>query len=496
MDDVRRVLSTLSHNPLCIAVAQLARSLDEPLYIVGGAVRDLLLGHPVADWDFAGPGAMDVAAKFAENNDARVVTLHEDQPTARVPVHVGDDEYELYDFCELRGDALEDDLRKRDFTINAIAYDLRDPALIDPLGGIQDIRDNLIRAVNHENLQADPLRCLRAYRFHSQIGFEIDPQSRQWIRGVAPRLQDMAGQRIGSELYGLMYPPRVAETLELMDEDGVLAHVLPEIEEGRDMPQPSFHHLNVRDHILETARQMERLILDPTDALPASYRRLEEYLMGDEIPPMLIMAALMHDIGKPRTFSRGEDGRIHFYEHHSQSAQMAQEILTRFAWPTEVRQPVVSFAEQHMRPFDLAGRGQDGEVEDEHTEAFITMSAIRRMFREVAPHELGLVMLALADSRACRGPAVSAQYQLEVELILDDMVYRYYEYRRKQRYQPLLTGQDLIKAGYEPGPIFSEILEAVKDAHISNEIDTKDQALEIARRIASADEIEQEQKED
>ncbi|MFP3902771.1 MAG: CCA tRNA nucleotidyltransferase [Armatimonadota bacterium] len=496
MNDVKKVLSTLSHNPLCIEVTELARSLDAPLYIVGGAVRDLLIGYPVKDWDFAGPAAMELAAKFAETNDARVVTLHEDQPTARVPVRVGDDEYELYDFCELRGDDLEEDLQQRDFTINAIACDLHDPALIDPLGGIEDLRSRLIRAVHRENLQSDPLRCLRAYRFYSQLGFEIEPQTREWIRDLAPELRRVAGQRIGSELYQLMYPPRVAGTLDFMDEDGILAQVLPEIEEGRNMPQPSFHHLPVRAHIIETARQMERLILDPTGALPASYQRLEEYIVGEGIPPMLIMAALMHDIGKPRTFSQGEDGRIHFYEHHSQSAQMAQEILTRFAWPTEVRQPVVSFAEQHMRPFDLAGRGQDGEIEDEDTETFVTMSAIRRMFREVAPHELGLVLLALADSRACRGPAVSPEYQLEVELILDDMVYRYFEYKRKQRYEPLLTGQDLIRAGYEPGPIFSEILEAVKDAHISDEIHTKEQALDIAREIARRHDIEPEQKEE
>lgn len=483
MDDVRQVVSTCSHQPECIALSELAHTVDEPLYVVGGAVRDLLMGRPPADWDFAGPSAIDVAHRFAERNNTRVVMLHEDQPTARVPVPTGDDTHEMFDFCDLRAETLEDDLRQRDFTINAIAYNLREPGLIDPLGGADDVRNRLIRTAERANLEDDPLRCLRAYRFFAQLGFTIEHTTREWIAGFAHLLEDAAGERIGAELYELMYPPRVAEAFELMDEDGVLAHVLPELEEGRDMPQPSYHHLDVRDHILETVAQMEKLIEDPVDALPASFDRLEAYLMREQVPPLLIMAALMHDIGKPRSFSR-EDGRIRFIGHDKRSAQMAEEILGRLAWPSEIRRPIVAFCRNHLRPFSLANRGQDGEIEDENTEQFVTLRAIRRMFREVEPHELGFILLALADSRACRGPAVSHDFQVEVELILDDMVQRYYEYKQQQQYEPLLTGQDLIDEGYTPGPMFSEILDAVEDAHIADEIHTKSQALQIARTIA------------
>ncbi len=285
-------------------------------------------------------------------------------------------------------------------------------------------------------------------------------------------------------MHKLFYPPRVAETLDMMDQDGVLAVILPELEEGCDMPQPSLHHLDVRDHILASVAEMEKLIMDPTGALAASHDELEEYLTRCEIPPMLLMAALLHDIGKPRCFTQDEDGRIRFKGHGKVGAQVAREILGRFAWSMEVRRTVASFTHHHLRPLELAGRGQDGIIEQEHSEQFVTMSAIRRLFREVEPHELGLMLLAIADSRAAMGPAATPQYQTEIELILDDMLRRYLDYKKQQAREPLLTGKDLIAAGYEPGAIFGEILRAVEDAHMDGEITTKEQALELARRVA------------
>jgi len=476
-----------SADPFCRMLVQMAQDAAEPLYLVGGAVRDMVLGRPMRDWDFAGTGAMELAASFAKVNATGVVVLHEDQPTARVAVWDENSQcHAIFDFSQLRRDSIQDDLAARDFSINAIAYNLAEPELIDPLGGMDDIRSGIIRALGQDNLRADPLRCLRSYRLAAELGFTIEARTREWIRPLAPELSKIAGQRIGYELRKLLYPPRVSETLATMDEDGVLAVVFPELEEGRDMPQPAMHHLNVRDHILASVAEMEKLIIDPTDALPASHDELEEYLTRTDVPPMLLMAALVHDIGKPRCFTRDDTGRIRFKGHGEVGAEMARQILQRFAWPKELHRTVAVFVHYHLRPLLLAAMHQDGEVEDEHTEGTITMSALRRLFRLVEPHVLGFAALAIADSRAAMGPAVTPQYQTEIEFILDDMVRRYFEYQREQKDagQPLLTGKDLIAAGYEPGPLFSEILNAVEDAHMDGEINTKEQALELARRVA------------
>ncbi len=485
MPDLRRIMSQCSFDPFCRVLVEMAHNAAEPLYLVGGAVRDIVMGRQIRDWDFAGTAATQFAEQFAARMNSRPVMLHEDQPTVRVPVR-GDpgEPYLLFDFCRLRAETIQQDLAARDFSINAIAYNLRRPELMDPCGGMEDIRSGTIRALGPQNLQADPLRCLRAYRLAAELGFAIHEQTRQWIRLYAAELGGIPGQRIGDELHKLLYPPRVAETLALMDEDGVLAVILPELEEGRDMPQPAFHHLDVRSHILASVSEMERLILDPVGALPASLDELEQYLTRSDVPPMLLMAALLHDIGKPRCFTRDPDRRIRFKGHGDVGAEMARDILSRFAWPAEIRRTVAAFTRHHLRPFMLADPGQDGVIEDERSESFVTMSAIRRLFREVAPHEIGFLLLAIADSRASRGPAVTDRYQVEVELILDDMLRRYLQYMREQARPPLLTGQDLLDAGYQPGPVFSEILRAVEDARADGQISTRQQALDLARDIA------------
>ena len=487
MDILQSIISSCDADPFCRMLLQMAPDAAEPIYLAGGAIRDLLAGREVADWDFTGAGAMQMAHQFAQANATGVISLHEDQPTARVAVWDDNSQcHATFDFCQLRGDTIRDDLAARDFSINAIACNMTALEILDPLEGIEDLRNRIIRTPAAENLAADPLRCLRAYRFMAQLGFTIEPQTRAWIRQYAVGLNDIAGQRIGYELRKLLYPPRVSETMAAMDEDAVLAVILPELEEGRDMPQPAMHHLNVREHILESVAQMEALIIDPTGALPASLNQLENYLTRIDVPPMLLMGALLHDIGKPRCFSRDDTDRIRFKGHGEVGAEMARQILQRFAWPKRMRHTITVFVHHHLRPLLLAAMHQDGEVEDEHTESTITMSALRRLFRLVEGHVLGFAALAIADSRAAMGPAATPRYQTEVEFILDDMVRRYFEYQREQKepHRPLLTGNDLIAAGYEPGPLFSEILEVVADAHADGDIHTRQEALQVARRVA------------
>ncbi len=187
MPDLRRIMRRCSADPFCRMLVQMAQDAAEPLYLVGGALRDMLLGRPVRDWDFAGAGAMEFAAKFADAQASKVIVLHEEQPTARVPLRPArslakggedDEAYTLFDFCHLRSNSIEEDLAARDFSINAIAYNLAEPELIDPLGGIDDIRSSIIRALGQENLRADPLRCLRAYRLAAELGFTIEERTR------------------------------------------------------------------------------------------------------------------------------------------------------------------------------------------------------------------------------------------------------------------------------------------------------------------------------
>lgn len=484
---LQHIISRCHASRFCRDLLYMAAASGRPLYLVGGAVRDLLLRRQPDDWDFIGPQAIELAHRFADALGRPPVVLREDQPTVRVPLpDPAEDEPAYFDFCALRAPTIADDLAERDFTLNAIACDLLTPALLDPTGGLDDLQARLIRAPAERNLQSDPLRCLRAYRLAAQLGFTIQPQTRRWIARHAHGLSAAAGQRIGDELYRLLTPPHVSETLALADEDGVLAVVLPELEPGRDMPQQGYHHLPVRDHSLASTTEMEKLICDPAAALPSCRDELAQYLARSTTVPLLLISALLHDIGKPPCFSRDANGRIRFQGHPETGAQIAGRILRRWAWPAAMRNAAVALVRLHMRPLLLAQEALGSPGQPDPTERTITLSAIRRLFRLVESHPLGLVLVAMADARAAQGPAVSPDYQPRVERTLDKMARRYLDHVEEEAAEPLLTGHDLIAAGFEPGPLFSRILEAVEEACAEGQICSQEQALALARRIAGS----------
>lgn len=478
-------LALLRAHPVLGRVQALLTDADEPLYVVGGALRDAFVGREPLDLDFAGPGAIEIARRFAAANRAHMVMLHETPPIARVPVYMpGATQAFILDFCALRAPTIEADLAARDFTINAVALNLYDFALLDPTGGLDDLRAGIVRAPGASAFAADPVRCVRAYRFCAALGFRLEEQTREWLRAAAPGIAHVEGQRVGDELLRLLDTARVGRTIREMDGDGVLSHLLPELEEGRAMDQPGFHHLSVHAHAIEALCAMEALLNGPETLLPRSAAIVGEYLRQPRVRPLLLMAALLHDVGKPACRTREPEGRIRFTGHPVVGATIAARILQRLAWPARIRDAVVALVAHHMRVFDLAGLAIDGDSAPDDIGRTISMGAIRRMFRQVHGHEPGLMLMALADSHASRGPAKHAGYDDALAIVCDQMLRGYIEYTTFQAPEPLLTGRDLIAAGFAPGPIFSTLLQAVEDSRSEGNVSNKQQALDLARRLA------------
>ena len=478
-------LALLRAHPVLEKVRALLTDADEPLYLVGGALRDACLGREPLDLDFAGPGAIEIARRFAAANRAHVVMLHELPPIARVPVYMpGATHAFILDFCGLRAPTIEADLAARDFSINAVALNLHDFALLDPTGGLDDLRAGIVRAAGASAFAADPVRCVRAYRFCAALDFHLEEQTREWLRAAAPGNAHVEGQRVGDELLRLLDARRVGRTIQEMDADGVLSHVLPELEEGRDMDQPGFHHLGVRAHAIEALSAMEAILNSPETLLPCSAAIVADYLRGPRARPLLLMAALLHDVGKPACHTREPEGRVRFTGHPAAGATIAARILQRLAWPARIRDGVVALVAHHMRVFDLAGLAIDGACAPDDIGRTISMGAIRRMFRQVHGHEAGLMLTALADSHASRGPAKRPGYDDALATVCDQMLRGYIEYTTLQAPEPLLTGKDLIAAGFTPGPLFSALLQAVDESRSEGHVSNKQQALELARRLA------------
>jgi tRNA nucleotidyltransferase (CCA-adding enzyme) len=328
-------------------------------YVVGGAVRDLYMGRPVTDWDIATSAAVHEIASLFE--DFKTFSLKHETITL---VH-GKSHYEVSAFRtdRLGGSGIEGDLAHRDFTINAMAH-APQGGIVDPYGGRRDIEAKLVRAVGNpeERFEEDPLRVMRAVRFAAEFGFRIHPGTRRAVQAMAARLGSVASERVRDELVKLLKSPNPSGGILLMKSLGLLRVVVPELLEGVGMRQNrSFHRFTVFRHILET---LDRVEADPD----------------------LRVAALFHDIAKPRVREKIA-GKFHFYGHAGESATLAREIMGRLRFGNDAIDHVSRLIALHMRDLDYHPGWSD--------------AAVRRLIRTVGEEDLpGFFSLREADIRA------------------------------------------------------------------------------------------------
>jgi putative nucleotidyltransferase with HDIG domain len=481
-------------------VRALAAERGVRVWPVGGAVRDALLGRPLHDWDFAvDRGAMKLARAVGDALGGAYYPLDEERDTSRV-VLVGEDGVCLcLDFAALRGDSLESDLLARDFTINALALD-DTGTLIDVTGGLTDLEDGCVRAVSDQAFQDDPLRLLRAVRIAAELGFQIEPQTAAWMRRDAHLLIEPSAERVRDEFMRVLSLPGAAASLERLDEFGLLALMLPEIESLKGVEQSPPHRHDVWRHTLATVDALEGGVAivcsndfsrsSQTDVPPAAWGDLARTLGqfagnvtdhlavevsgGHNRAQLLRLAALFHDVGKPKTQSAGDDGRIHFHNHELVGAQMAAARLRELRFSRDEVERVRTVVGAHMRPAHLAC------VDD------LTRRAIYRFFRATSCGGVDVVLLCLADHLATWGPALREErWARRLEVAETLLTHWFDRYAETVAPLPLLTGSELIaELGLEPGPQIGRLLRALQEAQAAGEVRTREEALALVRRIA------------
>ncbi|MGI5818716.1 MAG: CCA tRNA nucleotidyltransferase [Armatimonadota bacterium] len=470
--------------PLHAAVSALAIERGYELFLVGGAVRDVLLGREVGDWDLAGHGVIEIAQHFAAKQQLRAVVLHEEFPTIRVILRPGDP-LGFLDFAELRAATIEQDLRRRDFTINALAWDIRGAdELVDPTGGVDDLRRCLVRAPGRDVIAADPLRVLRAFRFAAQLNFDVDPETGGWLGELAPRIEGVAGERVGQEMVKLFAASHAADAMQAAEELGVLEALVPSLAAMRGVEQGGFHHLDVLGHTLLALHETERAINEPELFFPRAAEAIRVWLREAENRAAVRMATLFHDVGKPECRTE-EDDRTRFLGHADASATTFLDYARRWSIPTRMRRQVVRMIRLHMRPLELVSAGLKAEEEGRDPWGVITLSAIRRLMRDAEPAAIGLLLLAVGDRSACRGPASRLEQRGRMYEVFDGLLVRYLGWLRERRKRPrLIDGAALMeKLGLQQGPLVGELLDAIQEAREDDEISSEQDALRLARDL-------------
>ncbi|MFQ5808535.1 MAG: HD domain-containing protein [Armatimonadota bacterium] len=463
------VEQALRQDPCVAEAADLAQEGGLEVFVVGGFIRDVILQRPSPDIDFVVAGAADFARDFSSRVRGTYVLLHEEHETARVVV--GE---RIYDFADLRGESIADDLTRRDFTLNALAYGLHTMALVDPLGGMEDIDTRTIRAALDRAMQDDPARTVRAFRFAAELGFQIEERTTALIAGAAGGLGDAAGERVRVELFKMLAVPQAAPFVHQMDELGVLAALLPELAETKGVTQDDRHHLDVWDHALATLEQVEEILCHLDRYFPVHTREMQRYLAREETVGVLKLAALLHDVAKPAVRQVDDEGRPSFAGHSAEGAQMAGRAADRLRLSRRDRQALVGLVRHHRRPMELIDVAARGKLRPR---------AMARYFRTTGHHSVGLLVLALAHGRAMLGPGQAPDWKAAVTELVSRLLDFYFdEYVPKEKLPRLLTGRDVLdEFSLSPGPELGEMLDALQDAQMADQVRTREEALDFVR---------------
>jgi len=451
----------------------------ERAWIVGGALRDERLGRAVADVDVALPADAVRGAARALGRAVRgpAFELSGEFGAWRV---IGPDRAWQVDLAPLQGETIEDDLARRDFTVNAMARAVGDPGgLVDPHGGARDLDERRLRMVAPGAFDDDPLRVLRLARFASELPLTPDVETVDAAARRAPRIEEVAAERVFAELKRVVAADRVLDGLELMTTLRLTPHVLPELTALRGVEQNRYHHLDVHDHTIQVLAETVALELSPEAILGDAElsERLRTYLaepFSDEISrgTALRLGALLHDAAKPDTQAFHDDGSVLGFPGHADlGADMARATLTRLKASEKLRAHVALLARHHLGLGYLVHK------------APLDRRTIWEYLVRTAPVEVDVSLLSIADRLATRGRKAEEAIAKHLD-IARAVLPRALDFATWRAQPPLVRGNELARAlGISPGPRIGELLQEIDAARYAGEVADAEQAVALARRL-------------
>ncbi len=476
-------------------------------YLVGGYVRDLLLVRFTRDLDLVVAGdAVPLARELADRLGGAFVLLDQERHTARVVLRDGGERFYV-DLATMHSDGLLADLERRDFTVNAMAVDIRDttprPEIFDPLGGRLDLDDRRLRAVSDRAFQEDAIRLLRAVRLSAELSLQVEGHTEQLMLRDASLIGQVSAERVRDELCQILAASQAEDSLRYLDRLGLLSALLPELDPLRGLEQPPPHYQDVFQHSLtvvgalnEVGGALQQMARDESDLVVlrgGESERMKGYFVEALAPyaqrlvahlderlaeergraALLKLCGLLHDVGKANTLTVDEEGRRRFFGHAREGAAIAAAVARRLRFGNREVRLVQTVVRHHMRPLQLA------QVES------ISRRAIYRFFRDTQGRGVDVLLLALADNLALvyQGTNVEQWRRMceTARLLLGAYCERYQEVVEPV---PLISGGELLeRLGMEPGPDVGRILRALHEAQATGEVTSTEEALELAQSL-------------
>jgi putative nucleotidyltransferase with HDIG domain len=471
--------------PELLAAAPSVRACREALggaekaWIVGGAIRDAALGREVKDVDLAIAGDERRAARMiGQVAGGPVFALSEEFASWRA---LAPDGAWHVDVSRLRGDGIEADLGQRDFTVNAVAVTLADPAAppLDPRGGLADLEARVLRAVSPRSFSDDPLRILRAARIAAGLALEVDQGTAALARAEAGRAAEPAGERQFAELRLLLTGADPVRGLRLLDELAASPVLLPELAALRGVEQNPYHHLDVHGHTMEVLARLIEVEGDLQAFVGPAATEVRELLaepLADELTRggALRFGALLHDLGKPETRAVGEGGRVLFIGHDHAGARLVRELCSRLRTSRRLADYLASLTLNHLRLGFLVH------------ERPLSRRRVYDYLRATEPYSVDVTMLTVADRLATKGErtrpeAVDAHLGLAREMIGEALAWR----RTGPPRSPVRGDELASELRIQPGPELGRLLGEIEAAVFGGEVSTPEEAIDLARRIHS-----------
>lgn len=449
----------------------IASFFDNEIYLVGGGVRDILLGKPLLDRDLivSDEDSKIFSEKIAEFFDGVLVPLDEVNKIYRVVLK---DKINYLDITNPIEKSLEKDILRRDLRINAILANIKTGEIVDIANGLSDFENRILNSIREENFTDDPLRLLRIFRFHSTLGFEISDDLLKIAKKYSNLITKPAKERIEYELMKLFNGEYAHSALIKMDECGILEHIFHFVKELKLVPPNAHHHLDLFYHSIETVKQIQNIYDEADDFTKEHLEKID--FGGFSRLAHLKLAGFMHDIGKYSTWTiEADTGRHRFMKHDDIGSKMCVEILKGIAFSNKQIKYIQKMIKNHMYPSMVVSSPELNE------------KVMMRYIRKMEDDSIDAIIIAKADRLSALGPEITKQVVNKNITLLNKLLDFYIKVQETLRPLPkLLDGNEIMEIlKIPPSPELGKILKALHEAQISGDVQDKLQAITFVKSL-------------